>query len=353
MKRANNRFRPTPPPLRFAARVKRKPLGRWYSNDCAMTIILTCLTWQYIVQVSDRRLTKNGKLYEDNANKAIDFCGQMAFAYSGLAELEGMRTDLWLANVLSSPSARALPEALTAIRDRASECFRHLPYPYSPQQKIQSFVGVGWASLAEEASSQPISTQQKDFQPILIEITNYRNEQGDLLSHARDEFTIHSSTIKESHSVALFVAGQSLYKSEGDKLKRKLTQAIDKQAGPWSMIRLMAQTIHEVSRRNSAVGKNLMAVSIPKSAIEHNHNIINIHGQKAYVVFSMVPQKDVRTFWYMPDGKNDGVEYGPILVCGGNVLTDYQYMRQGDHEEISTRIMKLEGNGGESVKADG
>jgi hypothetical protein len=41
-----------------------------------MTIILTGLVGDHIVQVSDRRLTwPEGKLYDDDTNKAVFFCG--------------------------------------------------------------------------------------------------------------------------------------------------------------------------------------------------------------------------------------------------------------------------------------
>jgi hypothetical protein len=51
-----------------------------------MTLILTCLTHEHIVQVADRRLTMpDGTLYDDDTNKAVFYCGRVAVAYTGLA----------------------------------------------------------------------------------------------------------------------------------------------------------------------------------------------------------------------------------------------------------------------------
>ncbi len=57
-----------------------------------VTLVLSCITRQYVIQVSDRRLTDldTGEPIVDPDNnavgfcKAVDFCGQMAFSYTGL-----------------------------------------------------------------------------------------------------------------------------------------------------------------------------------------------------------------------------------------------------------------------------
>ena len=73
-----------------------------------MTLILSCIAKDYIVQVSDRRLSLvtrvggrlNVKPIEDKSNKAVVFCGALSFAYTGLANLQGKKTDVWLLDVL-------------------------------------------------------------------------------------------------------------------------------------------------------------------------------------------------------------------------------------------------------------
>jgi hypothetical protein len=79
-----------------------------------VTLIITVMSPYRIMQVSDRRLTlPGGKLYDDEANKAITVnCddGYFSVAYTGLARLrdrdsrEWVRTDEWAA--ISSKAAR-------------------------------------------------------------------------------------------------------------------------------------------------------------------------------------------------------------------------------------------------------
>ena len=70
-----------------------------------MTLIMTCITQDLVVQVSDRRLVdlSTGQPCKNNQNKVVDFSGHMAFAYTGLANLSSRGTkptDLWLAEAM-------------------------------------------------------------------------------------------------------------------------------------------------------------------------------------------------------------------------------------------------------------
>jgi hypothetical protein len=75
-----------------------------------MTLIVTLVDRNRIVQVSDRRLSKpNGELHDDNANKAVIVGMErinFAASYTGLAyigrEREEDQTDRWLADNLGS-----------------------------------------------------------------------------------------------------------------------------------------------------------------------------------------------------------------------------------------------------------
>ncbi len=56
-----------------------------------MTLVLNCLTHDYLFQVSDRRLVRlpDYEIIDDDANKNVFYCGHVAFSYTGLAEIEG------------------------------------------------------------------------------------------------------------------------------------------------------------------------------------------------------------------------------------------------------------------------
>ncbi len=69
-----------------------------------MTLILTVATHDKVVQASDRRLVKtSGSLVTDNANKNIIVIGndsRFVISYTGLANVNQMRTDVFLARFL-------------------------------------------------------------------------------------------------------------------------------------------------------------------------------------------------------------------------------------------------------------
>ena len=125
-----------------------------------MTMIATALSDEAVVQVADRRLTKNGVLYDDLANKAI--CGVAAdatfsLAYTGLM-MTPTRTDEWLANFLSANQALAL--SFPAIPERLASAltleFNTLPNLPDDQRRLTlAFAGFGTVgSFAATVSNQ-------------------------------------------------------------------------------------------------------------------------------------------------------------------------------------------------------
>src|SRR5216110_2594679 len=95
-----------------------------------MTMILSCATQRYVVQVSDRRVTNmlTGHCLDDDSNKAVVWCGRVAFAYTGLSEVGGVRTDQWIARTLSDAAAETLPDVFDALRDGATTAFRRMRF---------------------------------------------------------------------------------------------------------------------------------------------------------------------------------------------------------------------------------
>ena len=64
-----------------------------------MTIVLDCFARDAAFQISDRRLTDAahpGVLIDDETNKALLLNGRVVFSYTGLASIDGQRTDEWL-----------------------------------------------------------------------------------------------------------------------------------------------------------------------------------------------------------------------------------------------------------------
>ena len=112
-----------------------------------MTLILTLVDKNRIVQISDRRSTKfNGEVHDDNVNKAV--CIGMSYlhfavAYTGLAYIGSMRTenriDYWLLERLGSITRNGRPTIENICRSFAEQATRtlsRLPGNYKPLEVV-------------------------------------------------------------------------------------------------------------------------------------------------------------------------------------------------------------------------
>lgn len=143
-----------------------------------MTLILSVLTPDYVIQVCDRRLTyiqPKIAVKTDTALKGVLFNYHTVFAYTGLAELPRSRrveaargparpsqpTNIWLAEVLTL--GHDLGSALGGLVDEAAEAIKRVRAPNSARR--QAFIGVGWLRATDEAP----------LEPALYEIANFDN----------------------------------------------------------------------------------------------------------------------------------------------------------------------------------
>ncbi len=112
-----------------------------------VTLILTLVDKNKMVQVSDRRLTKfNGEVHNDNVNKAV--CIGMshlhfAVAYTGLAYIGSARTenrtDYWLLEHLGSITRNKRPTVENICRsfsEQATRTLSHLPGTFKPLEVV-------------------------------------------------------------------------------------------------------------------------------------------------------------------------------------------------------------------------
>ncbi len=93
-----------------------------------MTIILALGNSDQIVQVCDRRLSYDGKLVEDEANKGgILVCSnaRLAYGFTGLAKCGGFDTQRWLVQNLTNlgPPDFTAKSLLDRLKERATENF--------------------------------------------------------------------------------------------------------------------------------------------------------------------------------------------------------------------------------------
>ena len=118
-----------------------------------MTLLLTCVTHQFVVQASDRRLTlSNGAPHEEIANKATMLGNHGTFAYTGLAKCSVTEsTDQLLLRSLGEPGVPILKQ-LNNLGESAGKSIRNLNLTSvqpSERRAVRrtSFVGAGFLGI--------------------------------------------------------------------------------------------------------------------------------------------------------------------------------------------------------------
>jgi hypothetical protein len=132
-----------------------------------VTLILTAVSPQGVVQASDRLVSAGGVPVNPLANKTVIFCAQDAFvvmSYTGLAMLDGLRTDDWMARKivdmdewvpgdrLALPGARIgmthpwhdLGTAVQSLRDGLTEVFSGPERRHSYFAHVIALAGWQW-----------------------------------------------------------------------------------------------------------------------------------------------------------------------------------------------------------------
>lgn len=256
-----------------------------------MTLILSALTRDYVVQVSDRQLSRGGKAIDPPTNKSVVFCGHLAFGYTGQAYIDNMTCEEWLLEVLAH--AQTPRQALEAMAARATDDFRRLA---SLRGKRHAFVGVGFGSISHE------------FHPLLCVVSNYTDTQDRRSKSARDAFAYDCTRLDTGNSFYLFPAGQSLRKPEVHALVTN-ARSVVKRAGAEAMAELLVRQVREVAdRKKGIVGKDVMITIFPKSAVPFTTIGTSLTTQSL---------RDQATFRYRPEDDRRDVFYGPSIVCNG------------------------------------
>lgn len=230
-------------------------------------MILTCLTNDYVVQASDRRISYlDGKTPpKDDSNKAIVYQNNFVFAYTGITPLIRTPTIDWAAERLSERDN--LNEAIHHLRDRATSLVQNFYSGHPPQEKMVGFVGAGFAEMEENGRWR--------LKPLRIMISNF-TEQNDMWM-LRKEFRIDNEALQVAQRHKLFVSGRPLSRKRQDVLNKILRWCLrNKRAqGPETIGRFLAREILNAAETDKAIGTNIMCTFVPRAFI--NDGSISVH----------------------------------------------------------------------------
>jgi hypothetical protein len=264
-----------------------------------MTFIISLIEKNYVFQVSDRRLTyldRNSRpiKYTDDNNKAIFLNNRIAIAYTGLANIEGQRTDYWILDKLKDIK-----------KDSISDCFSYLEDSLNKIDFVGfdlEIIATGWIKFNDSI----------DFEPIVYSISNSSS------AKRIGDFTHRFQTLNKE-CFGFYTCGQRITPEQRKALLRIIRRKMVKGVKPEGVLSILFSFVSDLSNENRFIGSNLMGLCIPKQSVTKLPSLFLTAIQNTPLVIL----DDNSYFLYKT--KNSGlVGYGPHMVSLGTALTDFE-----------------------------
>ncbi len=286
--------------------------GKWIpavgQGGTTITIILSLLTEDYILQVSDRRLTRmvngNAQVVDDESNKAVLFGTYLSIAYTGLATLPrtvamGQRenrglhrapTNVWLAEALRL--GKSLDECLESLRRQAELAHGRL-HSMPPGARLQAFVGVGWTRFDDSSES---------LVPTLHQVDNLAD---------RKRFVRHTVRLDSEYGVH---SSKPLRKDVDEKLHLRIGVLIERGSDMHAAGSALIDAVRESAEFDKTIGTGVLLSCIPRAQAERAEKT----GEWA---IDPTLSRDNLSYTYVPPGRNSGTAHGPtLLLPDGSIL---------------------------------
>jgi hypothetical protein len=272
-----------------------------------MTLILWCVTPDFVYQVSDRRLIwADGRVEDDERNKAVLVDGRFAFGYTGLAEIGGVKTDEWLARVAADGPTHDMSAILTRIRDRATEAFRSINI--FPEYKGHAFQGVGWVF-------------DRGFPggvPAVLTTGNVLDSDHNWLPAANDVFDSRYRFFDGlTNGFEVGSVGQGIAQDHKEDVLHRIEQLARRAAPPGEMLGALVDGVRYLAEWYRSIGHSLMAISIPRSAA------LRFVQSGRMAALSSGPLESHTTFLYV-SSDNRTESYGPHFATPGAAMTNFR-----------------------------
>ncbi len=270
-----------------------------------MTLILTCLTHEFIVQLSDRRLVNiaTRKPEDDDTNKVVGYWNIAAFSYTGLSTINGTKTDRWIFDrlvPLVDPGQFTPFDLGRELAARATDEFKKSWISLLPNNyRSHAFVYGAWVTLPT-----------KEIRPMISTVSNFHDRQGNRLSEPSLFFSHSFRVLDPFVPCYLEATGQDVEKHLITEAETQIRACVKKKTGPEPMARILRTLMREVSARNKAVGKNLLEMSLP----------IKAYSATDVSYSSLQHNRKTATFHYVPEDQDRGVIYSPLIVSAILVL---------------------------------
>jgi len=266
-----------------------------------LTLALACISDNHVVQVSDRRLTwitgpHAGKVADDGRNKALVVCNRFVLAYTGLAQIANQKTDEWALNVAARVNPASAQGISETIAKEATEEFRKLKIKKTSRR--HAFLISGWAKF---------NRADAPFSSFVSSISNALDNNWQWLPEPEDIFRIRTVALGP-RSFLLAGVGRPLGAVVRNRLIRRIRAYAGRDRGPEAYIQLLATAIRETAVSDRYIGKDLIAVSLPRAALDKELGL--------FVPLAFPMPSDKPFALYLPD-KAEAISYTPNYTCGG------------------------------------
>jgi hypothetical protein len=273
-----------------------------------LTLISVLVTKDYIIQASDRRSTSvEGKLPEDNTNKAIIVCTHMAVSYTGLAQINlPQNTDDWIIESLEDLKHPPVTQVLHQLKRRANRDFRSIKL--CKQKKRHAFVVAGWTLL----------NRDQPHTPFVSTVSNALSKSWTWENESRPTFKVDIEHLHEMSAPKIFWFGTPFNGTFKENISNQILAELTAGAEPNIIIQSIQLAFRHIADRlgsSGPVGKNIMAIYLPRKAA----------GKMSGVSIPLTDtfQKDTIVAKFLWDGQDKGKRLGPDFIgChpGGHYL---------------------------------
>jgi len=243
------------------------------------------------------------------SNKAVLVNGNIVFGYTGISRIDNVKTDDWLARVAATSGIPDMKKVALGIRDEATQAFKKMRF--GGQYKRHAFQGAGWFSKDGDTLVPGILTIEN-----ALDFT--RNE---WLPYARADFRLSSAAYKLSRNEFIVTSvGKTISPAEKNAVYQLLRKCTHRKRNRHIAITdALVLSMRWLSCRyepNSSIGRNLMAVSLPRVASE----VLEKTG--VFSAFSMPGNEISATFLDILETGRAG-RYGPHYVTNGVIISGF------------------------------
>lgn len=256
-----------------------------------MTLIVSVISPDFVFQVSDRRVTlqhADGRreIREEPLTKAVVFCDRAIFGFTGYAQVDLKRSDLWIAEQLRE--VQDLGDGFDRMRSRLTQVWKR------PQYRGGHTITAAGFKLNGDGTTTPYYAV----------VTNQFAD-GEWLAKPTNDFRW-LYELAPDKTVGVFAAPGWLSAERLQVLRAEVaaTESLDTAVG------LVVTAIREVAAAHDEVGADLLLSVLPRSSV----------GRPEVLLLTGGPPGETPTFHYLP-ADEDPVQYGPTFVCNGSVLS--------------------------------